>query len=121
METIRQKQISETIRRDFSMVLMQEGPLIYGRQPLVTVANVRMSPDLLIAKIYISIWNTEDKESVLLLLEDEMPRLRQALASTVGKRMRRMPELQFFMDETIDEMYRVEALLNRLETERKGE
>lgn len=114
METIRQKQVGELIRRHFSMVLMQEGPLIYGREPLVTLSNVMMTPDLLIAKCYISVWRTDDKQSVILELENEMSRLRQALLSKIGRQMRRMPEIQFFLDDTIDEMYRVDELLNKL-------
>ncbi len=115
METIRQKQVAELVRRHFSMVLMQEGPLLYGREPLVTLANVTMTPDLLIAKLYVSIWRAEDKEAVLSILEENQPRLRQSLAHKIGKQMRRMPEIQFFLDDTIDEMYRVEELLNRIE------
>ena len=116
METIRQKQVAELIRRHFSMILMQEGPLIYGRGPLVTLANILMTPDLLIAKCYISVWNTENKQAVLLELEGSMPRLKQALASKIGKQMRRMPEIQFFLDDTIDEMYRVDELLNKIDS-----
>jgi ribosome-binding factor A len=115
METIRQKQVSELIRRHFSMILSQEGPLFYGREPLVTLSSVKMTPDLLVAKMYVSIWNTEEKEVVLVALEDNAPKLRQALSSKVGKQMRRLPEIQFFLDETIDEMYRVEELLNRID------
>ncbi len=96
------------------MVLMQEGPFIYGREPLVTLANVVMSPDLMIAKLYVSVWNIEDKQSVVLLLEDNESKLRQSLSSRVGRSMRRMPEIQFFLDDTVDEMYRVEQLLDRL-------
>jgi ribosome-binding factor A len=115
METIRQKQVSELIRRHFSMILSQEGPLYYGRGPLVTLSTVKMTPDLLVAKMYVSIWNAENKEEILIALEDNSVKLRQALSSKVGKQMRRLPEIQFFLDETIDEMYRVEELLNRIE------
>lgn len=115
MESIRQKQVGELIRRYFSMILTAEGSYIYGRDKLVTVTTVKMTPDLLAAKIYISVYGTENKQEVILLLEDNYTRLRQALASKVGKQMRRMPELEFFIDDTVDEMYRVEALLNRVE------
>ncbi len=114
METIRQKQVAEVIRRYFSMILTEEGSLIYGRDKLVTVTSVKMSPDLMIAKIYISIYGTENKQEVILELEEHYPRLRQALGSKVGKHMRRVPHLEFYLDETVDEMYRVEALLNRV-------
>jgi ribosome-binding factor A len=114
MESIRQKQIGEMIRRYFSMLLTEEGSLIYGRNKLVTVTNVRMTPDLLVAKVYISVYGTDHKQEVILELEDNYPRLRQALAGKLGKQMRRMPELEFFLDDTIDEMYRVESLLNKV-------
>lgn len=117
METIRQKQIGELIRRTFSMILAQEGPYIYGRDKLVTLTNVNMTPDLLLAKVYVSVFGTENKQEVILELEDNLTRLRQALAAKIGKQMRRLPELQFFLDDTVDEMYRVEHLLNRVEKE----
>lgn len=114
METIRQKQVGELIRRYFSMILTEEGSYIYGRDKLVTVTDVKMTPDLLLAKIYISVYGTEYKQEVILEMEDNLPRLRQVLASRVGKQMRRMPNIEFFLDDTIDEMYRVDDLLNRI-------
>ncbi|MCK6695689.1 MAG: ribosome-binding factor A, partial [Thermoanaerobaculia bacterium] len=85
-----------------------------------TVTGVKMTPDLLIAKVYISVYGTENKQEVILELEENYPRLRQALAAKVGKQMRRMPALEFFLDDTVDEMYRVEALLNRVGEEDKN-
>lgn len=114
MESIRQKQIGELIRRYFGMILSEEGVNIYGRDKLVTVTTVKMTPDLLAAKLYISVYGTENKQEVILELEDNYPRLRQALSSKLGKQMRRMPELEFYLDDTVDEMYRVEQLLNRV-------
>ena len=119
MESIRQKQVGELLRRYFSMILTEEGRLIYGRDKLVTVTGVKMSPDLLIAKVYISVYGTENKHEVILELEDNYPRLRQALSNKIAKQMRRVPQLEFFLDDTVDEMYRVEALLNRVNREDK--
>lgn len=120
MESIRQKQIGELLRRYFGMLLTEEGSNIYGRDKLVTVTGVKMTPDLLVAKIYVSVYGTENKQEVILQLEDSYPRLRQTLASKVGKQMRRVPELEFFLDDTVDEMYRVDALLNRVGDEDKN-
>lgn len=119
MESIRQKQVGELIRRYFGMILTEEGTNIYGRGKLVTVTDVKMTPDLLLAKIYISVYGTEDKPEIIMLLEDAQVQLRQALAAKIGKQMRRMPEIEFFLDDTIDEMYRVDALLNRVNEEDK--
>lgn len=120
MESIRQKQVGEMLRRFVAMILTEEGSNIYGRDKLVTVTEIKMTPDLLIAKVYISVYGSENKQEVILLLEDNNTRLRQALAGKIGKQMRRMPELEFFLDDTVDEMYRVEALLNRVGEEDKN-
>ncbi len=105
------------IKRHFSTMLQQEGPYIFGREPFVTVTNVVMTPDFNIAKIYLSIFNTENKQAVILEMEDSYTRLKQALAHRIGRQIRRMPELQFYIDDTLDEMERVEALFQRLESE----
>jgi ribosome-binding factor A len=115
MESIRQKQVGELIRRYFSMLLTEQGGLIYGRDKLVTITTVKMTPDLLIAKIYASVFGTENKQEVILQLEDNHTHLRQALAAKIGRQMRRMPDIEFHLDDTIDEMYRVQALLNKVQ------
>ncbi|MFM8372899.1 MAG: 30S ribosome-binding factor RbfA [Bacteroidota bacterium] len=119
MESIRQKQVGELIRRFIAMILTEEGRNIYGSDKLVTVTDVKMTPDLLISKVYVSVYGVENKQEVILLLEDNLTRLRQALAAKVGKQMRRMPDLEFHLDDTVDEMYRVSNLLNRVSEEDK--
>ena len=116
METKRQKQIGELVRRNFGIMLQQEGSLIYGHEVLVTVTNVIMSPDMGIAKIYLSVYNTENKQAVLLELEQNYLRLKQALANRIRKKVRRMPNIQLYLDDTLDEMYRLNELFNRLDT-----
>ena len=116
-ETKRQKQVGELIKRHFSRLLQQEGSYIYGVEPLVTVTQVKMSPDLNIAKIYLSVYNTENKQEVILSMENNYFRLRQNFGQRVRKHVRRIPNLQFYLDDTLDEMYRLNALFNRLENE----
>lgn len=114
METKRQKQVAELIKRNFSMVLQQEGSYIYGAQALVTVTQVVMSPDLSLAKIYLSVYNKENKQEVILEMEHDMNRLKQALAYRVKRQLRRIPEINFYLDDTLDEMYRLNHLFNDL-------
>jgi ribosome-binding factor A len=114
METKRQLQIAELVKRHISMVLMAEGSYIYGSSVLVTVTSVKMTPDFSLAKIYLSVYNTDNKQEVMLLLEPEMPRLQQALYQRLKKHMRRMPEVAFYLDDTIDEMYRIDDMFNQL-------
>lgn len=114
METVRQRQVAELIKRNFSQVLQAEGSYIYGSSVLVTVTNVKMTPDFNLAKIYLSIFNTENKQETMLEMEHELTRLKQSLAARIRKHVRRMPDIQLFLDDTIDEMYRVNALFDKL-------
>ena len=114
METKRQLQVGELIKRNFSLVMMQEGRYIYGDEALVTVTNVRMSSDLGLAKIYVSIFNTENKQAVILQLQQEITRLRQILAQRIRKHVRRIPNIDIYEDETLDEMYKLNSLFDKL-------
>ena len=105
------------IRRHFSIVLQEQGPYIFDSEPLVTVTSVRMSPDLGLAKIYLSVYNTDNKQAVILSMNEEKQRLRQALAQRLRKHMRRLPDIDFYEDDTLDEMYRLNDLFNKLHAE----
>ncbi len=117
METKRQRQVAELIKRNFSMVLQNEGTYVYGTNALVTVTNVKVTPDFSLAKIYLSIYNTEHKQEVILEMEQNHSRLKQALSGRVRKQLRRIPEIGFFLDDTLDEMHRLNQLFNRLHTD----
>lgn len=117
METKRQRQVAEVIKRNFSLVLQAEGSYVFGAKPLVTVTNVKVSPDLSLANIYLSVWNTDNKQAVILLMEEEEPRLKSAFGTRVRRHMRRVPNLAFYLDETLDEMYRVDNLFDKLEAD----
>jgi ribosome-binding factor A len=73
-----------------------------------------MSPDLGIAKIYISIYNIDDKFNVIFAMEDEMERLRSSLYHRIRKQMRRMPLLQFYQDDTLDEMAKLNEVFDKI-------
>lgn len=119
--TIRQKQVAELVRRNFSIILLEQGRYIF-EDALVTVTEVQMSPDLLMAKVYLSVYNTENKQAVLLQLEDQHQELRQSLAKRMRKQVRRIPDMAFYIDDTLDEMERVDKLFRRLEaTNQMGE
>ncbi len=117
METKRQKQVAELIKRTISMILLQEGSYIYGTGILVTVTQVKLTSDFATAKIYLSIFNTENKQAVILELQQANTRLRYNLASKMKHQMRRIPELQYYIDDTIDEIMHIDELFTRLEQE----
>lgn len=117
MESKRQKQVAEVIKRNFGLVLQQEGSYIYGSEALVTVTGVKMTPDMSIAKIYLSVYNRENKQAVILELQEHLHRLRQSLVNRIRKHVRRIPDINLYLDDTLDEMYRLNELFDRLESE----
>ncbi len=115
-ESKRQLQVAELIKRNLGTVLQQEGSYIYGAA-FVTVTEVKVTPDLSQAKAYLSVFNAEDKLSVIQLIETAQRQIQQSLYQRVKKHIRRMPILEFYLDDTLDEMYRVENLFQKLEDE----
>lgn len=113
-ESKRMLQVGELVKRNISMVLQQEGQNVYGSKVLVTVTNVKMSPDLGLAKVYISVYNTENKQEVLLEIEDSHFQIKQSFSQRIRKQVRRIPELNFYLDDTLDEMYRLRGLFKKM-------
>ena len=114
MESRRQRQVGELIKRNFSMVIFQEGSYIYGTEALVSVTHVVMSPDLGLAKIYLSVYNTENKQAVLLQINQNLHRLKQLLTQRIRKQVRRIPQIAVYIDETLDEIDRIDQLFDRI-------
>jgi len=118
MGSIRQKQVASTIQRSFSTILQREGVYIYG-DALVTVTRVNMTPDMGIARIYLSVYNAHNKEVAIEAIRHNATRLRQTLGGRIRKHVRRIPFLEFYLDDTVDEMYKVDELFNQIDKERE--
>ena len=114
MASKRQEQVAELIRRNFGIVLQSDGSYIYG-DAFVTVTSVLVAPDLSQAKLYVSIFNTEDKEDVLLKLNKGIGSLKKSLAYRIRKHVRRIPEIAIYMDDTLDEMYKLNQIFDGLD------
>lgn len=114
MTSIRQKQLAEFIKRTFSLFLQQEGRYMFGNEAFVTVTNVVLPPDLGLAKIYLSVYNTENKQEVILHLEDNYVHIKKTMGQKLKSNLRRIPEFSFFLDDTLDEMYRLRGLFQKL-------
>jgi len=117
MESIRQKQTAEIIRRHFGTVLLNNGSYIYGNA-FVTVTKVYVTPDISMAKIYLSVYNQEDKQAVIDKISENVYQLKKHLAARIRKHVRRIPEIAFFNDDTLDEMYRIKSLFKDLESDK---
>jgi len=113
MASKRQEQVAELIKRNFGIVLQHEGSYIYG-DAFVTVTQVQVTPDLSQAKLYVSVFNAEDKQEVLQKMERETIKLKQALAYRIKKHVRRIPDIAIYLDDTLDEMYKLNQIFDDL-------
>lgn len=110
METNRQKKVSNIFQEELSEIFRKEAIELYpGR--LLTVTDVNVSPDLSIAKIYVSIFPTNDKEVIIKQIKEKAPVYRSMIARTAAKTMRITPELMFYLDTTLDQIEKIDKAL----------
>jgi ribosome-binding factor A len=119
-QTIKQRQVAAMIQKEFSVVLQKEGNLIYG-DALVTVTRVRLSADMGIAYIYLSVYNTLYKQEIIKELWENLSRLRGELGNRIKKNVRRIPMLKFFIDDTLDEVEHLDMLFQNIYNQDAGE
>ena len=100
-----QKEISDIFQRDKRGIL---------DNAFITVADVKVSPDLGVAKIYISMMLAKDKAAVLEKITNRKGEIRKALGEKIRKQVRIIPELIFFLDEVEENAQRMDSLLNKL-------
>lgn len=117
-QTKKQRQVSSLIQKEFSTILQTEGAFIYGVDPLVTVTSVRMSSDLGIAYIYVSVYNAPYKQEIVKELWENLSYLRGQLGKRIRKQVRRIPMLKFFIDDTLDEVEHIDNLFSQLNTQK---
>lgn len=119
-QTKKQRQVGNLIQKEFSTILQTEGSFIYGSEALVTVTNVRMSSDLGIAYIYVSVYNVPYKQEVVKELWENLSYLRGQLGKRIRKQVRRIPMIKFFIDDTLDEVEHLDNLFSNLTTQQNN-
>lgn len=80
---------------------------------MVTVSEVQISPDLSVAKVYVSIFPSAKQQEVMKMLEEEKRHLRGELGRQVAKQLRIVPELDFYLDTTLDYAEHIDELLKK--------
>ncbi len=80
----------------------------------ISIAHVTMSPDLAIAKVYVSMMLEKDKEATLEKLDSRKWEIRKMLGQRIGKQVRIIPDLIFYIDEVEENAARIEELINSL-------
>lgn len=112
-ESQRQLKFAKLIKKDISEILHREYAGKFTGS-LVSVSDVTMSPDLGLARIYLSIFPVKETDKVMEMLNAEKSRLRGALGKRIGKQVRIVPELALFDDKTAEEASHMDKLIDSL-------
>ena len=112
METTRQRKISKLIQKELSIIFQKETHTFLGNI-LVTVTEVRVSPDLSVAKAYLSIFPVENPEKSLSILDKNKKLFRKLLGNNCRHQLRIIPELVFYLDDSAEYAEEIENLLKK--------
>jgi ribosome-binding factor A len=110
MESTRLQKVSRQIQKDLAEYFQRNSQAYLGK--LITVTVVRVSPDLSFAKVYLSIFPVDKAAEVMEAVELTKIEIRHDLARKVRHQLRKVPELGFYLDDSIDYELNIERLLN---------
>ena len=110
MESTRQKKVSRLVQKEMADIFLRKGSeLAHGK--MVSVTKVRVSPDLSFAKIYISIFPSEGQDVVVKAIQDHSSKIRYEMGLKVRRQLRIVPEIAFFIDDSLDYIDNIDRLL----------
>lgn len=116
----RQKQVGALLLHELSDIFQRLGlGMIDGG--LVSLTAVKVTPDLLEAKVYLSLFQVKDTAATMKKVEDRSWEIKRELASRVKHQLRRIPILQYFHDDTLDHADKMDALFRKINEEKPPE
>lgn len=112
MESTRQQKVSRLLLKEFSDMFQKESKH-FAIGKLITVTSVRISPDLSVARIYLSIFPTNDSDKILDNLNKMNWQIRRDLGKRIRHQLRIVPEIKFFIDDSLDYIENIDNLLKK--------
>ena len=112
IESTRQLKVAKEIQKVMAEVIRSKGMAAFGGA-LVSVSGVKISPDLSVAKIYVSIFPSDKAVAVMEVLQENCKALRGELGHKMGKQLRIVPEIAFLLDSSLDYVEQIEELLKK--------
>lgn len=111
METTRQSKIARLIQKELGETFLSETKQMPG--VIISVSKVRVSPDLSIARVYLSIFPSAKAEDLIKNINTNTKHIRFEVAQRVRYQLRKMPELVFFIDDSLDYLEKIDDLLKK--------
>jgi len=112
METTRQQKVSRLLQKNLGEIFQVEGRSLFG-SPMITVTKVHVTKDLSQARIFLSLFATNDKTGLLNSIKATSKEIRFRLGQRIRNQVRVIPELEFFIDDSLDYIENIEKLLKQ--------
>lgn len=109
MESTRQAKIARLLQKELSEIFRAQTAATHG--VIISVTTVRVSPDLSVAKAYLSVFPPEKGKEMIESINDNARTIRYELAQRVRFQLRKTPELSFFLDDSLDYLENIDNLL----------
>ena len=116
----RQKQVAAVLLEELNKIFNKLGLNMIGGG-MVSISSIKVTPDLLEARIYLSMFQVQDNEATLKLIENRAWEIKKELASKIGKSLRRMPVMNYYLDDTLDYVFKMEELFKEIKVSEKKE
>ena len=114
----RQKQIAGLLNEEMNRIFQRLGlTMIDGG--MVSISSVKVTPDLLEARFYLSFFQVKDEKAALQKIEDRHHEIKKELTANVRHQLRSMPVLKFFHDDTLDHVFKMEELFKQISSDDK--
>ena len=111
MQETRQNRIARLLQKELSLIFLSQTRMMHG--VMVSVTRTRVSPDLSICTAYLSVFPSEKGEELLKNIESNIKTIRYELGTRVHNQLRIIPELRFFIDDSLDYIERIDELLKK--------
>ena len=114
----RQKQIGGLIQEELNKIFQRFGlNMIDGG--MVSISSVKITPDLLEARVYLSFFQVADAKAALKKIQEKAGEIKRDLGNRVRQQLRRIPEVKYFRDDTLDHVFRMEEIFKKISGEKK--
>ncbi len=113
----RQKQVAAVLNQELNDIFNRMG-LNMGDGGMISISSVKITPDLYEARVYLSFFQVKDNVAMLKKIEDKNKEIRKELGTRVRHQLRSIPELTFYIDDTLDYVFKIEQLLDKVKNEK---
>lgn len=112
MESTRQKRVARLIQKELAIIFQQSSQAVFNGK-MVSVTVVHVTPDLALAKVYLSLFPGKEKESILEHILDRNKWIRHELSKKIRHQVKTIPELTFYIDDSLDYIENIDRLLKK--------